>query len=197
MAWRELVEKLGAGILGTEIWLAGRLGAVPVHGQADTVLGLSGERLLVVDYKKASAKGRRSRMERGFDSQASLYRTMLETGGPKDEGDRALVARLERARQRGIVYFMMNDRRALSDTTLEESARIPEWTAAEQDVSGNALALIGERLRQARQGLVRLNREGDERYFEKEAGFRPYALEVSPLIRIFMRPSEENEGQAA
>ncbi|NIR60132.1 MAG: hypothetical protein GWO02_11760 [Gammaproteobacteria bacterium] len=197
VAWRELVEKLGAGILGTEIWLAGRLGAVPVHGQADTVLGLSGERLLVVDYKKASAKGRRSRMERGFDSQASLYRTMLETGGPKDEGDRALVARLERARQRGIVYFMMNDRRALSDTTLEESARIPEWTAAEQDVSGNALALIGERLRQARQGLVRLNREGDERYFEKEAGFRPYALEVSPLIRIFMRPSEENEGQAA
>ncbi|MDZ7841710.1 MAG: PD-(D/E)XK nuclease family protein [Gammaproteobacteria bacterium] len=188
LAWRDVLTRLDAEVIASEIWLAGRFNDIPIHGQADALLGLPGNRLLVVDYKRSSSGSRRPRMDKGFDSQASLYRTMLRTGGPKDTADAPLLERLRRAEQVGVVYYMLNDRVALSDTTLWEVGTIPGWEAMDDDIAGNAVALIEQRLNEVRKGLLTLNREDDARFFDKDAGIKPYALGNSPLITLFTRP---------
>jgi hypothetical protein len=193
LAWRAVLESLGAEILGTEEWLQGNLGSIPIHGQADVLLGLSDGRLLVVDYKRSSANSRRPRMLKGYDSQASLYRTMLQTGGPKSQENGELLERVSSASHTGIVYFMLNDQTALSDALLIESGQIPGWEVMQGNVASFAIELIQERLREVEAGLLCLNREGDAVFFEKTAGVKPYALENSPLIPIFTMPGESTE----
>ena len=68
LAWREVLTTLNAEVLGTEEWLAETLDGLPIHCQADILLGLPDGRLLVVDYKKSSATRRRPRMQKGYDS---------------------------------------------------------------------------------------------------------------------------------
>ena len=193
LAWREILSALNAEVLGSEEWLAGNLDGVPIHGQADVLLGLPNNRLLVVDYKRSSSRSRRPRMQRGYDSQASLYRTMLQTGGPKDRENTELIRRLKGAVQTGIVYYLLNDQTALSDSVLIESGGIPGWEAVEGDVAGHAIELIERRLQQVQAGLLCLNREGEAVFFEKQAGVKPYALENSPLIPLFTLPDEAGE----
>ncbi len=193
LAWREVVKTLGAEILGSEEWLEGMLGSIPIHGQADVLLGLSDNRLLVVDYKRSSANSRRPRMQKGYDSQASLYRTMLQTGGPKDKESSDLSNHLSKVAQTGIVYFMLNDQTALSDSVLIESGEIPGWEVMDGDVASHAIELIKKRLREVQGGLLCLNREGDTVFFDKQAGVKPYALENSPLIPLFTMPGEAEE----
>jgi hypothetical protein len=132
-------------------------------------------------------------MQKGYDSQASFYRTMLQTGGPKDKENTELVHRLRKASQTGIVYYMLNDQTALSDMMLAVSGGIPHWEVMEGDVAGDAIALIERRLNEVRDGLLCLNREGDALFFEKQAGIKPYALENSPLIPLFTVPGEAEE----
>ena len=193
LAWREVVKTLGAEILGSEEWLEGKLGSIPIHGQADVLLGLSDNRLLVVDYKRSSANSRRPRMQKGYDSQASLYRTMLQTGGPKDKESTELSNYLGKVAQTGIVYFMLNDQTSLSDSMLIESGEIPGWDVMDGDVASHAIELIKKRLREVQAGLLCLNREGDTVFFDKQAGVKPYALENSPLITLFTMPGEAEE----
>ena len=193
LAWREVLQTLGAEILGSEEWLEGKLDGIPIHGQADVLLGLSDNRLLVVDYKRSSANNRRPRMQKGYDSQASLYRTMLQTGGPKDKERTELINYLSKVGQAGIVYFMLNDQTVLSDSVLIESGEIPGWEVMEGDVASHAIGLIKKRLREVQAGLLCLNREGDAVFFEKQAGVKPYALEKSPLIPLFTMPGEAEE----
>ena len=50
-------------------------------------------------------------MEKGFDSQASLYRAMIESGGPKNAKPKELAARLKAASETGVVYYLLNDQR--------------------------------------------------------------------------------------
>ncbi|MBW2245552.1 MAG: PD-(D/E)XK nuclease family protein, partial [Deltaproteobacteria bacterium] len=95
LAWRRMLEGLGARILASEVQLEGTLlqlevpgtGGLPLplRGTADVVMQHPDGSLSVVDYKKSSSGDRHKRMETGFDLQASLYRAMLETGGPVDE----------------------------------------------------------------------------------------------------------------
>lgn len=195
LAWRELLASLDAELLANEVWLAGNLNGIPIHGQADALLSLPGDRLLVVDYKRSSSNSRRPRMEKGYDSQASLYRTMLETGGPKDEADAELRDRLRRAQHTGIVYYMLNDQRALSDSRLQEVGAIPGWESLEGDIASHALALIDQRLREIRKGRLALNRESEVQSFEKDTGIKPYALDNSPLIPLFTIADEAGEAE--
>ena len=186
MAWHDVLTELGAQVLGSEIWLQGRLGDVAIHGQADALLGLPDRRLLIIDYKKSSASSRRKRMQRGYDCQANLYRVMLQTGGLKGEADSVLAERFRDSAQIGIVYFTLNDAAALADTPLAESASVPGWELIDTDVSSEAMALIGARLQELQQGRLRLNRLGDAEFFDGKAGVKPYALEVTPLTTLFM-----------
>jgi RecB family exonuclease len=195
LAWREVLVTLNAEILGTEEWLEGNLDGLPIHGQADILLGLPDGRLLVVDYKRSSANSRRPRMQKGYDSQANLYRTMLQTGGPKIEDNTALLERLRAGDTTGIVYFMTNDQTSLSDALVVESGAIPGWEVLEGDVAEHAMTLIRERLREVGAGELYLNREGDALFFDKQAGVKPYALENSPLIPLFTIPGEAREAE--
>lgn len=190
-AWHDTLKQLGAEVIGTEMWLQGDLGALPIHGQADALLALPGERLLVVDYKKSSASSRRKRMELGYDSQVELYRKMLQTGGPKDPEKQQLGERMQQSKSIGVVYYNMNDTTALSDTGIEESAKLPGWEVLDGDVSVAAIALIEERLAELRKGTVRLNRDTDDEFFDKKAGVTPYALDVTPLTGLFTLVEEE------
>lgn len=195
LVWRETLLILNAEILGTEEWLEGNLDGLPIHGQADILLGLPDGRLLVVDYKRSSANSRRPRMQKGYDSQANLYRTMLQTGGPKSEDNATLLDRLRTGDTTGIVYFMTNDQTSLSDALVVESGAIPGWEVLEGNVAQHAMTLIRERLREVGGGELYLNREGDAQFFEKQAGVKPYALDNSSLISLFTVPGEAREAE--
>ena len=185
-AWHGMLTQLGAEVIGTEVWLKGDLGSLGIHGQADALLALPGNRLLIVDYKKSSASSRRPRMERGYDSQVELYRKMLQTGGLKDEEKVELGDQLKNSDEIGVVYYNMNDTTALSDTGLAESSKLPGWEVLGTDVSNEAMSLITERVSELHKGKIRLNRDTDHDFFDKKAGVKPYALEVTPLTDIFL-----------
>ena len=193
VAWCEVLVTLKAEILGTEEWLQGTLDGLPIHGQADILLGLPDGRLLVVDYKRSSANIRRPRMQKGYDSQANLYRTMLQTGGPKSEDNVPLLDRLRAGDSTGIVYFMTNDQTSLSDVLVVESGAIPGWEVLEGDVAHLAMGLIRERLQEVSAGQLYLNREGDAQFFDRQAGVKPYALDNSALIPLFTISVEARE----
>lgn len=195
LAWREVLMTLNAEVLGTEEWLEGTLDGLPIHGQADILLGLPDGRLLVVDYKKSSATSRRPRMQKGYDSQANLYRTMLQTGGPKSGNNTALLEKLRAGDTTGIVYFMTNDQTSLTDALVVESGAIPGWEVLENDVSQLAMELIRERLQEVGAGQLYLNREGDSLFFDKQAGVKPYALDNSALIPLFTLSGEAREAE--
>ncbi|MEH6502078.1 MAG: PD-(D/E)XK nuclease family protein, partial [Pseudoalteromonas distincta] len=185
-AWHDMLTQLGADVIGTEVWLKGDLGGLGIHGQADALLALPGNRLLIVDYKKSSASSRRTRMERGYDSQVELYRKMLQTGGLKDKEKVELGDQIKSSDEIGVVYYNMNDTTALSDTGLAESSQLPDWEVLETDVSNEAMSLINERISELHKGKIRLNRDTDAEFFDKKAGVKPYALEVTPLTGLFM-----------
>jgi ATP-dependent helicase/nuclease subunit B len=190
LAWRTVLNHLDAEVLACEAWLQGSWAGVPIHGQTDLILGLPGGRLLVVDYKRSKHAKRLAQMKNGYDCQAHLYRTMLQTGGLKHGDDAALAARLRSAAAPGVVYFMLNDQVALSDALLPGCGAIPGWHVLDNDVAEHAMALIGRRLEEVRSGRLTLNRADDQAFFEKVAGLTPYALEKSPLIALFTLDGE-------
>ena len=202
-AWREIVKGLGARVLGSEQWLQGSWGGIDIYGQADLILGLGEGELLVVDYKWSKSTGRRKRMERGYDSQASLYRAMLETGGlkpPRDGDDpdpnaEELAEEIKAAKWIGIVYYTMRDHSCLSDSDRSTFASIPRWIGMQNRVAENASGIIQSRLEELRNGIVRLNFTGDGPYFYKHGGVPDYALEVSPLISLFSMEEPKSEGE--
>lgn len=195
LAWRDVLARLSAEVLASEAWLQGTWSGIPIHGQTDLLLGLPGDRLLVVDYKRSKSTSRRPRMEKGYDCQTNLYRAMLESGGPKDETDETLLSRIRSAARTGIVYYMLNDQVSLSDSVLLESGTVPGWQTLENDVASRAMALIQRRLGEVSAGEARLNRDGDAEFFDKQAGIKPYALENSPLIDLFTVAGEAEEAQ--
>jgi hypothetical protein len=115
---------------------------------------------------------------------------MLETGGPQDTDQAALAERLANSANTGILYCMLNDGSLLSDEGPPDGKVVPGWRAFDEDVSEQAMALIKERLAALERGDVPLNRSGDETFFTKEAGVKPYALETSPLIPLFTLPDD-------
>lgn len=193
--WRELLVALNATVVDVEFWLAGQFNAQPIHGQVDALIALPDNRLIVVDFKKSSSGSRRTRMEKGYDSQVSLYRTMLETGGPRDDEDGSIAAKLNKAESIGVAYFTLNDGKLLADTLLPGAEQLAGWIAFPDPVSANAMALLRQRFAEVAAGVVVLNAVDDEQAFEKGMGIKPYAFDNSPLVRLFMRP--EGMGGAA
>ena len=190
VAWRTVLQHLDAEVLACEAWLQGSWAGIPIHGQTDLILGLPGGRLLVVDYKRSKHTKRHDQMKKGYDCQANLYRTMLQTGGLKNGDDAALVARLRSAAATGVVYYMLNDQVSLSDAALPGCGAIPGWHVLDNDVAEHAMALIRKRLDEVKAGRLSLNRAGDQAFFEKQAGITPYALENSPLVALFTLDGE-------
>ena len=177
--WKKLLRSCGAEVLSAEQWLRGQHGAIPLHGQSDLLVQLPSGKLLVVDYKKSSSAKRRERMRKGFDLQAHLYRTMIRTGGfPGFEFS---------ADDIGIVYYLLNDTTALADGPIASDGSVPGWEVLDSDISGQAMQHLDQRLAQIRKGIVRLNSAEDEDWWLDNASLPVYALDDSPLLRLFMR----------
>jgi RecB family exonuclease len=186
--WSELLLHLRAEVLGVEVKMHGNLDDLPLTGNADLLLKLPDGRLYIVDYKKSKSKSRRERMTKGYDSQAHLYRLMLQTGGV-DEEKPELTAAIGSERQIGVMYYMLNDQTALADTTGWSDGLLGGFQELGTGISANAMDLIKERIEQLEKGIVVLNSVSDEEWFNKTAGTTPYALDNSPLIRLFLKSS--------
>jgi ATP-dependent helicase/nuclease subunit B len=194
LQWRKMILAFDARILDNEAHLRGSFSKLPIHGYVDTVIALPDGRLYVVDFKKSKSDGRLYQMEKGYDSQASLYRTMLETGTDEEISSDAIKAGLASGCKIGVLYFMMNDAIGLTDSADWGHGNIAGLREVENDVSDKALALIKERIKFLRKGTVELNHENDVERFKKETGLKAYALADSPLISLFMHDAESDEG---
>jgi len=185
-AWLSILIGLDARIIDNEIWLKGEYSGVPIHGQADSILQLKNGQLIIVDHKKAGVSNRKPRMEKGYDCQVSLYREMLKNGLPEPYQN-LNTDNVE------VLYYLMNGQRAISEDGVSNNKSIPGWITIDNDVSVNAMELISQRIKQIRAGHIELNKDTDESFFKKKAGFTPYALDKSPLIPLFMH---EDHGEA-
>ena len=192
-AWRAVLNDLGATVLGSEQWLQGETLGIAVHGKADLILAVGNDSMLIVDYKWSKSDDRRIRMEKGFESQVSLYRQMALHGRIKasrraearDAAETALARKLASASYIGIVYFTMRDGVCLSDSQAPGPTRVTGWHAVEGDVSREAIKKIRERLEQAREGEIEMNTAGDRVAFKEDWGITPFALDLSPLVELF------------
>jgi len=182
---------MGARVLGAELWLKGNFNSHTIKGSADLVIAIPKGRLFVVDYKKSGSSQRRQRMTKGFDSQAYLYRLMLESGLEENARHKDLAAALKNAKEIGVLYYLLNDQVALTDTKGWLDTGVIGVEELGAGISTNAMELIGKRYREMRKGLVVLNRDTDESTYDKDAGMKLYALDNSPLVRLFMLPAEE------
>ncbi|MBJ2152659.1 PD-(D/E)XK nuclease family protein [Paracoccus sp. IB05] len=186
LRWREHLLALGAKIIGNEIWLAGEAHGINLHGKADAILELPDGALLVVDHKKSGTKGRRARMEAGWDLQAGLYADMIARPHRReDDGMDPLVGR-----KVAVAYHLMND-----GGLLTSGLALPEGSPARDmgdAVNAGAVEMLAQRLAELGAGQVVLNTSQDEAFFKKEAGFTPYALtDGSTLVTAFIRQVEE------
>jgi ATP-dependent helicase/nuclease subunit B len=184
--WGEILLHLKAEVIGVEVTMNGRLNDLPLTGNADLLLKLPDGRLYIVDYKKSKSKSRRDRMGKGYDSQAHLYRLMLQTGGVAEDNP-ALAAAIGSCNQIGVMYYMINDQTALADTSGWSGGELGGFHELGNGISTNAMELINERIAQLEDGIVVMNSASDEEWFDKTAGTKPYALDSSPLIRLFMK----------
>ena len=200
-AWRSVLEGLQAEILGIEEWLEGNWSGVRIHGKADLILGLEHSTILIVDYKWSNSKKRWEQMEKGYESQITLYREMVRTGGIKVSRNRRgkvrpeLARKLRLARRIETAYFTMLDQSCLSVYSTPSTAAIHNWRAVEGNPSENALESIQDRLLQVQFGQIELNRSSDREDCWRRFALPTFALDISPLIELFPL-GEEPEGIA-
>lgn len=188
LKWREMLADMKASVVATEVGLHGKLDDLPLYGESDLLLSLPGGRMLVVDYKKSKSKKRRAQMQKGWDSQTSLYRVMLKTGGPADRTRQEVADAVKSAAEIGVMYYLMNDQTSLTDTVNwigKDVAGVEEMGA---NISGNAMQAIRDRIAELRAGRIMLNYEDDEKKIETATGLTAkYALDASPLVRLFTK----------
>lgn len=189
--WLSHMQAIGAKVFGNELWLAGEAHGIRLHGKADAILELADGRLVVVDHKKSGSKGRRARMEAGWDLQAGLYRDMIARPirkAPKGEPDGmdSLTGKSV-----SIAYHLMNDGGLLTSGL----ALTDGWPARDMGdaVNEGAITKLKERLAELGAGRIVMNTEADYDFFTKEAAFTPYALEDSPIVSAFILPAETEE----
>jgi len=132
-------------------------------------------------------------MEKGYDIQTSLYRRMLkEGGGVGGRGAGPLSRLLKEGAEIGVLYYMMDDQRSLTDRREWIPGNIPAVESPGNEISGNGEAMLSKRIAALRAGVLPLNREDDEKEFEK-VGVSTYALDASPLLERFRHPAGEEE----
>ena len=180
--WRNLLASWKADVIGAEQWLTGRYNDIGLRGQSDLLLQVPSGKILVVDYKKSSSPKRRNRMRSRFDLQAHLYRLMIQTGGLDALGDTP--------QDIGVLYYLLNDQTALSDTAIASDGTAPGLEIIDSDISSQAMVYLDQRIEEIRAGLVRLNTTDDERWWDKNASIPIYVLDNSPLLRLFMQAKE-------
>lgn len=189
LAWRDTLERINGEIIVPEVWLEGHFAQASIHGQADALVRIGDDQLVVVDYKKSSSGKFEKRMKSGHDLQATLYRTMLKTGGPKGRNADVVREQLEGLRLSGIVYFTLNDQKATADFDLQSSLSVSNWYSVGGDVASEGLSLLRQRLKEVSEGTVAVSERSTLKALEK-AGVTLYALDNSPLAASHVREDE-------
>jgi hypothetical protein len=189
--WRERLIQFGAKMLGAEAKLNGQYDGVALTGKTDLLLQVSGGQLFVVDYKKSSSAKFRTMMQEGYASQVALYRKMLETGDYTASPNKALAEALAKKIEIGVLYALLNDRKVLTDSKDWLGTGQQDVTEMGRQIADQGLALLSTRFRDLRKGLVPLNKDVDEEWYAENTGITAtYALDASPLVRLFMHASE-------
>ena len=168
LSWRSRLDALGANVLASEQRLEGTALGLGMNGIADALIGLPGGRMMVVDFKASKSDGRRKRMEKGWDLQVALYRLMIEDAG--NEETRRIA---EGGEDVDIAYHLLRDGVTLATGRATDSG---ELERVGSDISGEALKRLGRTLSELEKGIIRLNGRNDALEYEKESGFKPYAL---------------------
>ncbi len=93
-------------------------------------------------------------------------------------------------RKVGIAYHTMNDGFLLtSGLALGSAGQVRDMG---DQVNVSIIYHLAKRLAEVGAGAVMLNTTADAEMFQKEAGFKAYALtDGSPLVRAFLRPAPE------
>lgn len=177
LRWRSLLEAMGASVLASEQRLEGTALGLGINGIADALIGLPGGRMMVVDFKASKSDGRRKRMEKGWDLQVALYRLMIEDAG--NEETRRIA---EGGEDVDIAYHLLRDGVTLAAGIATDSG---ELERVGSDISAQAMKRLRRTLSELEKGMIRLNGRDDAREFEKESGFKPYALVEDPLAMAF------------
>ncbi|WGW02769.1 PD-(D/E)XK nuclease family protein [Tropicibacter oceani] len=189
LSWAGFLRKAGAEILHNEIDLKGDHGGLLLHGKADCLLRLPDGRILVIDHKRASARGRRDRMARGWDLQVALYRAMLER--PSEQTP--LTQLVRGGAKVATAYHTLIDGSVLSDA---DGAGLAGVECVGENASDHAMKHLAQMLSEVGAGTLRLNHAGDARRFEKERGIKAYALD-NALVEAFCLPDPEAEEEDA
>ena len=185
--WRHHLEATGMRVVGNEIRLEGNLDGVPLKGFADVIMTLPDGRIIIGDYKKSRSAKRIKQMESSFDSQASLYRIMLEKGTISTKQDVSLPDKLS-ASNIGVLYYTLNDQMIMTDTHdwLVADSNIKELGS---DIASEAMSRLKARFDEVRKGQILLNFIEDEKIWDK-VGIKLYCLDNSPLLRMYMHTEE-------
>lgn len=188
-AWLDFLVQNKLEILAEEVFLNGTFADHPIHGKADAVLANAEAGIFVVDYKTSSSNQRKTSMTKGFDLQTTLYCLMLETGTLNEHTSARLKHQCARINTTFALYYTLQDQIVLGGPTTQ---KLTGMQTVDNDISVNAIERIEQRMQALRAGIIELNTEQDANWFEREAGIKPYALDDSPLIRLFMQPGEES-----
>ena len=195
--WRDRLDQMKAKIIGAESKLNGSFDGHPLRGTTDLLLEVEGGQLFVVDYKKSSSEKYRTMMKAGYAVQVALYRIMLQTGCYAPEEQKTLSDALAQKREIGVLYALLNDRKILTDSSGWFGSGQQDVTEMGQRIADGGLDLLRKRFAELRRGSIRLNTTADEKWHEDNTGITAkYALDASPLVRLFMRPAEPEEESA-
>lgn len=177
--WLQILETLDASVIEPEIWLQGTWQKLPIHGQADAVIDIPDAGLVIVDFKNSSHKKYFARMESGMDLQASMYRTMMETGAPKPRRGTAVVLPENRPLC-GILYFTLRDGTVSAD--FQPAVSMRDWRSTSVDVAEHASKALKARVRDATRGCVRIPRKSELDAWA-DNGVPMFAIDASPLTQ--------------
>jgi len=185
--WLQHLEATGMRVVGNEIKLEGELDGVPLKGFADVIMSLPDGRIIIGDYKKSRSAKRIKQMESSFDSQASLYRIMLEKGTISTKQNVSLPNNLS-ASNIGVLYYTLNDQMIMTDTH-DWLAANPNIKELGSDIASEAMSRLKCRFDEVRKGQIQLNFVEDEKVWDK-VGIKLYCLDNSPLLRMYMHTEE-------
>ena len=176
-SFKMLLTQCQGTVVKTEEKLHGLFHGMPVSGRTDALLDITG-RNLVLDYKKSGRSGRIKRMKNGFDHQLFLYRLMLAD-------EEALSA-----------YYTMNDATLIVDQPIacpdRNGLNIEE---IESDCTVNAQRVLQERIEEITKGEIPLNLNTDEKRWSDRGITASYTLDISPLVRLFMKEEEADDAE--
>jgi len=187
LQWQNHLKATGMQVIGNEIKLYGELDGVPLKGFADVFLSLPDGRIIIGDYKKSRSAKRIKQMESGLDSQASLYRIMLEKGRISTKQQVLLPDNLS-ASNIGVLYYTLNDQIIMTDTH-DWLTPDPDIKEMGSDIASEAMARLRVRFEEVRKGKVLLNFAADEKIWD-DLGVKLYCLDNSPLLRMYMHTEE-------